>query len=258
MTDPAALETFTQAFRGATGYEGTIGHFAFGDSPTLAEELGHLVLSGPKRATAGWVEDEDSTPSAGGHDVVLGGHGQPLCIIRTTEVRTVAFHDADPAFAWDEGEGDRTLARWRDAHQRYFARRSEALGVAFDDDSLVNLARFGVVWPDLPPDPPLVSEDGIAVRPIHPDEREWVRTVTGGTTSSRGPDDGWPIDQLPSLLARQHLRTAGCLVFHPDPKPGTTEVVATALLADDDTVDRALRTALSELARTYRWAHPRG
>lgn len=258
MTDSAALATFTRSFREATGHEGAIGHFAFGDSPALAEELGKLVLTGPKRATAGWVEDEDATPAVGGHDVVLGGQGQPLCIIRTTEVRTVAFREADPAFAWDEGEGDRTLAGWRDAHQRYFARRSELLGVAFDDDSLVNLERFEVVWPELPPDPPLVSGDGIVVRPIRPDERDWVRTVTGGTTSSRGPDDGWPTDRLPALLARQDLRTAGCLVFHPDPKPGTTEVVATALLADDSAVDGALRGALSELARTYRWAHPKG
>jgi len=29
--------------------------FAFGDSPEMADELAHLVLDGPKRATAGLV-----------------------------------------------------------------------------------------------------------------------------------------------------------------------------------------------------------
>jgi uncharacterized protein YhfF len=32
------------------------------------------------------------------------------------------FDEVDEQFAFDEGEGDRSLAYWRGAHQRYFAR----------------------------------------------------------------------------------------------------------------------------------------
>ena len=32
------------------------------------------------------------------------------------------FGEVDAAFAFDEGEGDRSLDHWRAAHQRYFTR----------------------------------------------------------------------------------------------------------------------------------------
>ncbi len=39
------------------------------------------------------------------------------------EVTQRRFNEVDEAFAFDEGEGDRTLAYWRKAHQRYFERQ---------------------------------------------------------------------------------------------------------------------------------------
>ena len=35
----------------------------------------------------------------------------------------------DEAFAWDEGEGDRTREWWLDAHRRYFARQAMREGL---------------------------------------------------------------------------------------------------------------------------------
>jgi uncharacterized protein YhfF len=61
--------------------------------------------------------------------------------------RPGALGQVDAAFAWDEGEGDRSLAYWRDAHNRYFARRCQELGVPFTDELLVVFERFDVVWP---------------------------------------------------------------------------------------------------------------
>jgi uncharacterized protein YhfF len=55
--------------------------------------------------------------------------------------------EVDAAFAWDEGEGDRTRDWWLDAHHRYFARQAAREGFELDDDILTVFERFEVVWP---------------------------------------------------------------------------------------------------------------
>lgn len=125
--------------------------WAFGDSPQLAGELVALVLDGTKTAPAGalwhYEADDEPVPSAGELSIVLDGSGVPRCLVRTTEVRVVAFDAVDADFARDEGEGDRTLASWRDAHERYFRRTLPSTGRAFASDMPVVLERFEVLYP---------------------------------------------------------------------------------------------------------------
>jgi uncharacterized protein YhfF len=53
---------------------------------------------------------------------MLDGGGRSRFIWRNTEVTIKPLSQVDVAFAWDEGEGDRTRD-WRlDARRRYFAR----------------------------------------------------------------------------------------------------------------------------------------
>jgi hypothetical protein len=66
-------------------------------------------------------------------------------------VRTSPFSLVDAAFAWDEGEGDRSLAWWQRAHRDFFQRQCERAGVPFSEDLPVVLERFELVWP-APPD----------------------------------------------------------------------------------------------------------
>jgi uncharacterized protein YhfF len=126
--------------------------YAFGDSPGLADELLALVLHGPKRATAGllsdFVRDNEEVPVVGAHSIVLDGRGVPACVLRTTDVEVKPLDQVDARFAWDEGEGDRSLAYWLDAHRRYFTRTAAARGETFDDSELCIFERFDVVWPD--------------------------------------------------------------------------------------------------------------
>jgi len=131
------------------GADQTYDAFAFGDSTEMADELAGLVLHGPKRATAGLLADyaDEPLPEVGGHSIVLGGDSQPVCVIRTTEVRVLPFRAVDAAFAWDEGEGDRTLVWWQAAHERYFRRQCQQLGVEFRDDLPVVFERFELAWP---------------------------------------------------------------------------------------------------------------
>lgn len=125
--------------------------WSFGDSPAMGDELGRLVVDGPKRATAGWLRsyehDGDPLPHEGMFSLILDGRGDPLCVIETTEVRLVPFGGVDAAFAYDEGEGDRSLRFWRDAHRRFFGREAERLGLRFTDDETVVCERFRVVFP---------------------------------------------------------------------------------------------------------------
>jgi uncharacterized protein YhfF len=125
--------------------------YAFGDSPEMADRLLAIVLDGPKRATAGLYEDYEEggepLPVVGQHSVILDGAGFPAAVVRTTDVRIRPMQDVDEAFAWDEGEGDRSLAYWIDAHRDFFTRHLEQQGRTFDDSMLVVLERFELVWP---------------------------------------------------------------------------------------------------------------
>ena len=124
---------------------------AFGDTPTLADELLALVLAGPKRATAALVlefeRSGEALPEPGLYSVVLNGRGEPGCVIRTTEVEVKPFDQVDARFAWDEGENDRTLTSWIKGHRRYFMRQCASWGIPFDEAMPVVFERFELVWP---------------------------------------------------------------------------------------------------------------
>jgi uncharacterized protein YhfF len=95
--------------------------FSFGDSPALADELADLVLAGRKRATC-WAVSDGPITSVGKRMVMLDGAGIPRAVLETVELVQRRLSEIDEAFAFDEGEGDRTLTCWRTAHQRYFER----------------------------------------------------------------------------------------------------------------------------------------
>jgi uncharacterized protein YhfF len=139
---PEVLAFVLQA-KAALGRELPIAEaFGFGDSPAMADELAALVLSGEKTATCGWPPSPEIV--AGMCSVMLDGRGAPLAVIESLEVRELPFLEVEAQFAYDEGEGERTLEWWRDAHRRFFARQPE--GADWNDDQLVQCERFRVVW----------------------------------------------------------------------------------------------------------------
>jgi len=113
--------------------------FSFGDSPELADELCGLVLSGKKRATC-WPVSEGQQTHLGKQMAVLDGAGRPAAVVETVELTMRHFDEVDSAFAFDEGEGDRTLEYWRRAHRRYFTRRG-----AFEPNMPLWCERFRLV-----------------------------------------------------------------------------------------------------------------
>jgi uncharacterized protein YhfF len=152
MRRSASTAAFWAAYRGASNTErDDYAVVVPGDSPELAAELISLMARGRKRATASLARDFEAggepRPEVGGHVVVVDPDGVPRLIWRTTEVRTGPLTSVDDAFAFDEGESDRTRRGWLDAHRRYFARQAAREGFAIDDDVTVVFERFTVVWP---------------------------------------------------------------------------------------------------------------
>ena len=125
--------------------------WTFGDSRELANELVALVLAGTKRGTTSLLHtfhaSGESVPEPGDFSIVIDGDGVPCCIVRTIRVEIKPMSDVDARFAWEEGEGDRSLAWWLSAHTRYFRRQGTREGFSVDDRTKVVLVRFEVVWP---------------------------------------------------------------------------------------------------------------
>jgi uncharacterized protein YhfF len=143
-------EKFWQAYVQHAGHVGVdYVVVAFGDNPDMATELAALVVNGIKRATASLVRDfslpDNPLPKVGDFVVIIDGTGTPQCIYRTTEIEIKPLIAADERFAWDEGEGDRTLDYWLAAHRRYFGRQAAKIGFKMHDDIETVFERFEVV-----------------------------------------------------------------------------------------------------------------
>lgn len=130
MSNPTTeVRAFWEAFRqtrsnipAETPYEA----WYFGDSPELADELVELVVQGKKTATASllweYEAEGEALPQVGGYSVITRFDGEPRGVIQTVEVRILPYDEVEAVFAADEGEGDLSLAYWREAHWRFFSR----------------------------------------------------------------------------------------------------------------------------------------
>lgn len=125
--------------------------FTFGDNAQLADCLAGLVLAGLKTATCWAAADGPRHTEVGKMMVMKNAAGQPLAVLQTVELTPRRFSEVDATFAFDEGEGDRSLEYWRQAHRRYFTRQG-----SFAPDMLLCCERFRVVAmldADQPSDP---------------------------------------------------------------------------------------------------------
>jgi uncharacterized protein YhfF len=112
----------------------------FGDGPQLADELLALILAGKKTATCWSAAEGLKGAEVGKPWAVKNGAGVVRCVLETVELTQRRFDEVDAAFAFEEGEDDRTLASWRAAHQAYFTRNG-----GFAPDMLLNCERFRLV-----------------------------------------------------------------------------------------------------------------
>ena len=123
---------------------------AFGWGEKMQDELLKLILSGRKTATTSlthWYgKDTHPLPQTGDFWIILDGHDHPSGIVQLTEITIKPVADVDTQFAWDEGEGDRTLDGWKKDHHAFWQQEAEREGFEFSDQMDAAFKRFKLVW----------------------------------------------------------------------------------------------------------------
>lgn len=127
--------------------------YAMGDGAQQQDQLAALVLAGTKTATssgfAQYAKDNAPIPEAGSFDIILDSRGDPAALIVTDHVEIRSFLSVPAAHAFNEGEGDRSLAYWRRVHEAFFAKDYASAGLTFDPAaSLIVLESFHVIYAD--------------------------------------------------------------------------------------------------------------
>ena len=116
-----------------------------------ADFLADLVLKGEKTATASaydlYAVDDEPLPREGTFDVILDGQNQAVCIVEITKVSVHPFNHVSAQHAYKEGEGDKSLAYWRQVHEEFFTECLGEVGLTFTLDSKVVLEEFRKVYP---------------------------------------------------------------------------------------------------------------
>ena len=122
----------------------------WGDSPEMADELGALIAQGIKTGTCSalweWEAEGNPIPQTGLITIALDGRGEPLCIVETTNVSIRNYNEVDADFARSEGEGDLSLAYWREAHRNFFSRSLPIIGKEFSEDMPLVCERFRLIY----------------------------------------------------------------------------------------------------------------
>ena len=154
MNDISAIEQFwDEATRSCPQLQGKHYYetFYFGNTKSSANRLADLVLKGEKTATSSllWILEQENRPllQVGDYSIVTTWDKVPVCIIETIELRIIPFKDVDAQFAYDYGEGDRTLAWWKEHIWDYNARECAAIGRQATEDMPILCERLRVVYP---------------------------------------------------------------------------------------------------------------
>ena len=125
------------------GYEA----WAFG---VEADLLAHLVAIGEKTATASayplYELENEPLPKTGAYSVILDSNDNGVCIIQTQKVTVVPFSEVTAEHAYKEGEGDKSLAFWREVHEAFFTECLNEAGLKFTHDMKVVCEEFSVVF----------------------------------------------------------------------------------------------------------------
>lgn len=124
--------------------------WAFCGGGEVGDRLADLVLKGIKTATASayisYQTENEDIPKAGSYSVVLYDNKEAACIIQTMHVSLVAYNQVSAEHAYLEGEGDRSLSYWRRVHREAFTPDYQEAGKEFDENGLIVLEQFQVVY----------------------------------------------------------------------------------------------------------------
>ena len=141
-------EQMWQAFSEKNEIDAPYDAWAFGDD---ADALAELVLQGIKTATCSaqpfYALEGEPLPRAGEYSVILDSRDQAVCVIQNTRGYQTSFEMVTAEHAWKEGEGDRSLAYWRQVHEAFFSQELSQAGMAFSQDLMLVCEEFLRIFP---------------------------------------------------------------------------------------------------------------
>lgn len=119
----------------------------------LRDQLVAAVLSGAKTSTTGlfaeYEAEDEPLPEPGTRSLLLDSGERVVAVVELTAVEVLRLADVGLQHALDEGEGFRSVAEWRTAHEEFW--HSEPVRAVIgdpeftaDDDTLVVAERFRV------------------------------------------------------------------------------------------------------------------
>ena len=122
----------------------------FGITSEDARTIAPLVRDGIKTATGGlvWANEADGKPGPRPGDlwIVIAGADEPVCIIETTEVRIFPYDEVPDEYAWEGGEGDRSVRDWRRIYWKYIVSECNRIGREPSLKAPLAMERFRVVY----------------------------------------------------------------------------------------------------------------
>lgn len=122
--------------------------YSLGDTDELAESLGKLVVDGVKTAsTSGYrLYESGPIPKEGDISIITDNHHHPICTIKNTTVKTIAFNEITEEDVRKEGEGDLSLDSWKRDHQQFLTPYYQKyLGIDFTESEIIVHEEFQVI-----------------------------------------------------------------------------------------------------------------
>lgn len=123
----------------------------FADTPEAATKVGKLVRDGVKTTTSSLVwgleHIGEPLPQVGKIELIVDGQGEPLCIIELIDVEIKPFNAVDEQFAFDYGEGDRSLAFWLRDNWDFLSCWCIEIGREPSETMPLAFQRFRVLYP---------------------------------------------------------------------------------------------------------------
>ncbi len=156
MSQLSIIEAFWQSYLSTLSEEDqqTVPVYAvdqFADTPEAATKVGKLVRDGLKTTTSSLVWGLEASgvtlPKVGAIELIIDGNGEPLCIIELTEVEVKPFNSVDEQFAFEYGEGDRTLAFWLQDNWEFHSQWCRQIGREPSETMPIVFQRFRVLYP---------------------------------------------------------------------------------------------------------------
>ncbi len=141
------LDSFPTDAKRPSVHPGTV---AFGFTWEHARAIAPLVRNGTKTATGDlvWSNEADGKPGPRPGDlwIVMAGPDEPVCIVEVTEVSVFPYDEVPDEYAWEGGEGDRTVQYWRRIYWKLIVSECKRIGREPDVKAPLSMERFRLVY----------------------------------------------------------------------------------------------------------------